>query len=89
MRNEYFKNFKQAVIDAPIDTTSPINGGYVWCAGYAWIDLTERQHKIMYNICVAKGLKTGTVETINGTKECVFLPNGIALHKPETEKNEY
>ena len=61
MKNNEFKNFKEIAIKEGINATA-------WM-GFAWINLTERQHKLMSNIAKSQGLKEnkeGYFELANG-----------------------
>ena len=65
MTNKDFKLFKEIVSE--VDDKHPI-----WWQGWAWLDLTDKQCEIVYNILKSRGMEQG---------DRVVIPSGLAINR--------
>lgn len=48
------------------------------CAGWFWINLTDKQHAKMIQLMIAQGAEV-VVSTFRDWKHCIYLKNGMML----------
>lgn len=71
MKQSNFKLFLEE-----IKTAQP--GDTIWCCGYLFMDLTERQYKLTVEALESRPF---IEHVIKFGHECLVLPNGLGLYK--------